>query len=153
MVFVTVGTQKQDFSRIFKLVENSKELQNEEINAQVGYSEFKSEKINVFNFIDPVIYNEMVENADIVICHGGVGSIFDALLKKKKVIAVPRLKKYGEHVNDHQEEICEALEKEKNILWYKDGEDFDEYIRKIRMDSFLEYIPNDDFLEKLKEEI
>lgn len=153
MVFVTVGTQKQDFSRIFKLVENSKELQNEEINAQVGYSNFKSEKINVFNFVDPVIYSEMVENAEIVICHGGVGSIFDALLKKKKVIAVPRLKKYGEHVNDHQEEICEALEKEKNILWYKDGEDFDEYIRRIRMDSFLEYISNDDFLEKLKKEI
>jgi UDP-N-acetylglucosamine transferase subunit ALG13 len=153
MVFVTVGTQKQDFSRIFKLVENSKELQNEEINAQVGYSDFKSEKIKVFNFIDHIMYSQMVENAEIVICHGGVGSIFDALLKKKKVIAVPRLKKYGEHVNDHQEEICEALEKEKNILWYKDGEDFDEYIRKIRMDNFLDYIPNNDFLEKLKKEI
>lgn len=153
MVFVTVGTQKQNFSRIFKLVEGSKVLENEEINAQIGYSNFKSDKIKIIKFLESEEYNKIIEKADIVICHGGVGAIFGALQKGKKVIAVPRLKKYGEHVNNHQEEICETLEKENYILWYKDGENFDDYIKRVKEVEFKKYISDVDFLEELRKEI
>ena len=52
MVFVSVGTQKQDFSRIFKLVENSKVLENEEIIGQSGYTKYESKKIKLIPFIN-----------------------------------------------------------------------------------------------------
>ena len=54
-------------------------------------------------------FNETIEKSDYIITHGGVGSIIDSLKKNKKVIAVPRLGKYNEHVNDHQVEIIESF--------------------------------------------
>ena len=52
----------------------------------------------------------MQEKANLIITHGGVGSIISSLEKGKKVIVVPRLKKYNEHVNDHQIQIAEKFE-------------------------------------------
>ena len=51
MVFLAVGTQKQDFSRLFKLVENSKSLKDEEIIAQAGYTKYTSNKIKIKSFL------------------------------------------------------------------------------------------------------
>ena len=54
-------------------------------------------------------FAKLVDKADVIITHGGVGSIITAITKGKKVIAVPRLGKYNEHVNDHQVEIIESF--------------------------------------------
>ena len=43
--------------------------------------------------------------ADIIITHGGVGSILEGLNMGKTIIAIPRLKEFGEHINNHQLEI------------------------------------------------
>ena len=49
---------------------------------------------------------EKLQNeADLIITHGGVGSIVSSIEKGKKVIAVPRMHEYGEHVNNHQIQI------------------------------------------------
>ena len=57
-----------------------------------------------------------MDEATLIITHGGVGSIVSALKKNKKVIVVPRLKKYNEHIDDHQLEIVEEFKKRKHIL-------------------------------------
>ena len=46
-----------------------------------------------------------MDACDVVVTHGGTGAIIGAVKDNKKVIAVPRLAKYGEHVDDHQIEI------------------------------------------------
>ena len=102
MVLVTVGTQKQQFNRFFELIKKSKELKKEEIIAQIGYTKFESKRIHTFDFIPLDEMDKYIDEADLVITHGGVGTIFSALKKNKKVIAIPRLEKYGEHINDHQ---------------------------------------------------
>ena len=86
MVFVSVGTQKQDFKRIFELVENCDTLQNEEIVAQTGNTKFESKKMKMLPSIDSKNYSEYIKKADLVICHGGVGTILSALKYKKKII-------------------------------------------------------------------
>lgn len=53
--------------------------------------------------------NEM-EKANIVITHGGTGAIIGAVKKGKKVIAVPRRAKYGEHVDDHQLQLIKQFD-------------------------------------------
>ena len=130
MVFLAVGTQKQDFSRLFKLVENSKALKDEEIIAQAGYTNYTSNKIKIKSFLPKEEFRKYFESADYIICHGGVGTIFDGLYNGKKILAVPRLAKYKEHVNDHQIQICKQLEDDGYILYYKDGEDFDKNLDK-----------------------
>lgn len=44
-----------------------------------------------------------------VISHGGTGAIVKALKKGKKVIAIPRQAKYGEHADDHQFQIVDFM--------------------------------------------
>lgn len=140
MILVTVGTQKQQFNRFFELIKNSKELRKYEIIAQIGYTKFKSKRIHTFDFIPLDEMDKYIDEADLVITHGGVGTIFSALKKNKKVIAIPRLEKYGEHINDHQIEICEELEKEGYILYYKDGIDsLDKLIKKIKNINLKQY--------------
>ena len=51
-----------------------------------------------------------MEKANIVITHGGTGAIIGAVKKGKKVIAVPRLAKYGEHVDDHQLQLIKQFD-------------------------------------------
>lgn len=153
MVLVTLGTQKQSFRRLLDMVENSKELQNDDIIAQIGHTKYESKRMQCFDFVDSQKLNEYIKNAEIIITHAGVGSIFDGLHNKKKVIAIPRLKKYGEHINDHQLEICEELEKEGYILSCLENENLDEKIKEIRNKELKKYETNENFLEILKKEI
>ena len=153
MVFLAVGTQKQDFSRLFKLVENSKALKDEEIIAQAGYTKYTSNKIKIKSFLPKEEFRKYFESADYIICHGGVGTIFDGLYNGKKILAVPRLAKYKEHVNDHQIQICKQLEDDGYILYYKDGEDFYKKIDELKSRKFKKYVTDESFLDILRKEI
>lgn len=153
MVFVMLGTQKQDFSRIFKLIDNSKELEKEEVIAQSGYTKYAGKKIKCIPFMDHDKIKEYIKNADYIICHGGVGTIFDSLYENKKILAVPRLAKYKEHINDHQIEICEELEKEGYIKYLMDTDDIDEKIIELKNENFKKYVSNNEYLHILRKEI
>ena len=121
----------------------------------VGTHKFESKRIHTFDFIPLDEMDKYIDEADLVITHGGVGTIFSALKKNKKVIAIPRLEKYGEHINDHQIEICEELEKEGYILYYKDGIDsLDKLIKKIKNINLKQYeTPYRGYLDILRKEI
>ena len=106
MALVLLGTQKQDFTRLFKMIDNSSELKNEKIVAQSGYTKYLGNKIDCIPFMPHDELIEKIIQADYIICHGGVGTIFDSLYQNKKIIAVPRLKKYKEHVNDRGRVSC-----------------------------------------------
>lgn len=118
MIYVTLGTQARDFSRFMKMLESLvKELKIcDEIIAQTGFTTYKPDCITCFDFVPEGKYQEYMNTADIVITHAGTGAIFSALKKGKKVIAVARLKKYGEMVNDHQQEVVKKLSNEGYIL-------------------------------------
>lgn len=153
MVLVMVGTQKQQFVRLFNMVENSKVLENEEIIAQIGNTKFSSNKIKCFSFIENEELQKYINEADLIICHAGVGTIFEALHQNKKIIAVPRLPEFKEHVDAHQLEICDALEKEGYILVCNKDDDFDKIVEKSKKYKFKKYKRDDSYLEILKNEI
>lgn len=121
MIFVTLGTQAKDFSRCMKMVEDLvKQYDLKNVVAQLGYTKYKPTNIICFSFIPVEQYEEYMASADVVITHAGTGAIFSAIKKGKKIIAVARLKKYGEMVNDHQTEIIKKLSSDGYIL---DGTD------------------------------
>ena len=60
--------------------------------------------------------DSLISNCDLLITHGGVGSILTGLKHGKKIIAVPRLSKYGEHNNDHQLQLVDKFSKEGYII-------------------------------------
>lgn len=54
---------------------------------------------------------ELIEQADLVISHAGVGSIICAVRAGHTPIVFPRLQRHGETVDDHQVELARALER------------------------------------------
>ena len=117
MIFVTLGTQANDFSRLMRMVEDlAQEFNIKDIVAQIGHTKYQSANIECISFMPVEEYEDYVSKADVIITHAGTGAIFSAIKKGKKVIAVARLKKYGEMVNDHQQEIVKKLSEEGYIL-------------------------------------
>ena len=104
MILVTLGTQDKSFKRLLKAVEKEKINGNikEKVVVQAGYTKYKSDVMEIFDTIPKDEFEEYMSKASLVITHGGVGSILTALDNNKKVIAVPRLKEYKEHNNNHQ---------------------------------------------------
>lgn len=149
MILVTLGTQKQKFYRLLEAVE--KLNTNEEIVVQAGGSvDYKSDKMKIFDFIS---YDEMqkyIDKADLIITHGGTGSIIMPLQKGKKVIACPRLEKYEEHINDHQKEIVDVFALEGHILKFDDGDNLQDVYEKAKSFKPIPYKSNtENFIEKL----
>ena len=153
MILVTLGTQKQKFYRLLDAVEKLKT--DEEIIVQAGGSaDYKSDRMKIFDFISYDEMNKYIDQADLIITHGGTGSIIMPLQKGKKVIASPRLEKYGEHINDHQVEIVNVFSDEKHILAYNDGDDLQKIYEESKSFTPIPYISNTKkFIENLEKEI
>lgn len=118
MIFVVLGTQDKSFQRLLVAIENCIKKGNiqEKVVVQAGHTVYKSDCMDILDFIPMKEFNQYIQKSDLIITHGGVGTILDSLKKNKKIIAVPRLKKYGEHENDHQLEIIDQFDQEGYIL-------------------------------------
>lgn len=111
MIFVTVGSRNYPFDRLFEKLDELYEqgILTDAMFAQTGTSAYRPKHYEYRDFISQEEFLEKVQEADIVVSHGASGSIMKALNAGKKVIAVTRLEKYGEHINDHQIQNNEAF--------------------------------------------
>lgn len=118
MIFVTVGSRNYPFDRLFKKLDELYEdgTLTERMFAQIGTSTYKPKHYEFKDFISPDEFMKKIKEADIVVSHGASGSIMKALNEDKKVIAVTRLEKYGEHINDHQIQNNEAFSNNGYVL-------------------------------------
>jgi len=118
MIFVTVGTHEQPFNRLIKEIDNLKKegVIKEEVFIQKGYSDYVPKYCKYKNFCSFEEMSELYKKAKIIITHGGPSSIIEALAEGKIPIVVPRQKKFGEHVDNHQVEFAKFLHKEKKII-------------------------------------
>ncbi len=152
MILVTLGTQKEQFTRLLDMIEKSK--LNEKIVVQLGHTKYTSTKMELFNFINYDKMNELIDKADIVITHGGTGSILSPLYKGKKVIACARLAKYEEHVDNHQEEIVNLFAEEGYILKLTENDKLDDIIKIAKNFKPKKYQSNtNEFIKSLEKEI
>ena len=83
-----------------------------------------------------------MQRADIVITHGGTGAIIGAVKRGKKVIAVPRLARFGEHVDDHQLQIIRSFDELGLILPCEDLSQLPEKLQEIEQMTFRAYTSN-----------
>lgn len=144
MIFVILGTQDKSFIRLLEEIDKQVEKGNikGKIIVQAGHTEYKSKNMKIFDLIPMKKFNKYIEDSDYIITHGGVGSILDAIKKDKRVIAVPRLKEYGEHENDHQKQIINKFSEEKYILGCNSVEELEKQLRKINSFKPKKYIGN-----------
>jgi len=154
MILVMLGTQNNSFHRLLEEVE--KNIENgtihEDVVVQAGYTKFESKNMKIFDLIPKEKLEELQENANLIITHGGVGSIISSIEKEKKVIAVPRLHEYGEHVNNHQKEIVKDFNDKGYIIGIEKVEDLENAIIKSKTFEPVKYKHSNEKMLKIIQE-
>lgn len=113
MTFVTVGNATQGFERLLRAVDALAvvdDLRVRPVVMQIGHARgFQPRYCEGRPFFQPQEFAELMGAADLIICHGGAGTLLAAIRLGKVPVVMPRRKAYGEHVNDHQRELVDAL--------------------------------------------
>jgi len=146
MIFVTLGTQDKGFVRLLKAIQKQIDKGNikDKVVVQAGYTNFESKDMEIFDYMVKDDFEKFMETCDILITHGGVGSIMTGLNAGKKIIAAARLKEYGEHTNDHQVQIVEKFDKEGYVIALKDFKKLDKALEKAKSMKVKKYKSNTD---------
>lgn len=154
MILVLLGTQNNSFHRLLEEIERliDSGIIKEEVVVQAGYTQYTSEKMKILGLISKEELENLQNKADFIITHGGVGSILLSITKNKKVIAVPRLHQYNEHVNDHQKEIVELFNQKGYIIGVEGVEELEQAIRQIEDFQPKKYQQNHDKMLKIIED-
>lgn len=144
MILVTLGTQDKPFNRLLEAIDKQIKLGNikDKVVVQAGLTKYESKDMEIIDFIPIEKFDDLIKSCDILITHGGVGSIITGLKNHKKVIAAARLSKYKEHYNDHQLQIIENFSREGYILSLDNFDDLDKVLKKLKNFKPKEYISN-----------
>ena len=144
-IFITLGSQKFQFNRLLIAVDKLCEkniICGDDLFAQTGYSDYVPRNFSYNNFLDREEFSVEMGKADIVITHGGTGAIIGAVKKGKKVIAVPRRAKYGEHVDDHQLQLVGQFKELDLICECDDTNELADAIEKVKYTKYAVYKSN-----------
>lgn len=151
MILVTLGTQDKPFNRLLDAVQKEIDKGNikDRVVVQAGCTKYESKDMEIFDLIPMDEFDRLLDECDLLITHGGVGTIIGGLKRNKKVIAIPRLEKYGEHVNDHQKQIINNFDKEGYIIGVEDLNELDKALTKSKNFKPNKYTSNRDNMIKL----
>lgn len=146
VVFVTMGSQKFQFDRLLRAVDNLIATGDiaEPVFAQTGSCTYEPVHIDFAQFLNRDQFKAKMSSSDVVITHGGTGAIIGAVKAGKKVVAVPRLAKHGEHVDDHQVEIVKQFADMGLIEPCMDVADLKSSYENAKRKSYRSYASNTD---------
>lgn len=151
MILVTLGTQDKEFKRLLEAID--KEINNgtitDKVIVQAGCTKYESKNMEIFDLIPANEFDEYIKKADLIITHGGAGSILTGVKNNKKIIAAARLAKYKEHTNDHQKQIIKEFAEEGYILELKDFNKLGKLIEKSKTFKPKKFISNTNNMIKL----
>lgn len=134
MIFVTIGTQDKPFKRLVDAISALKAngTINDEVVVQNGTTAFEDPALKIIPFMDMNTFNHYLQQCDLLITHGGVGTIMNALRLGKTIIAVPRRVQFGEHENDHQLQIIESFGNANHLIPCYDPNDLKQALEKAK---------------------
>lgn len=157
MILVTLGTQDKKFYRLLDAIQKQIDLGiiKDNVVVQAGCTaDYESKDMEIFDLIPMEEFDNLISKCDILITHGGVGSIITGLKNNKKVIAAARLSKFKEHTNDHQLQIIENFSNDGYILNLSDFDELGNMIKNIDKFKPKKYKSNTNkFIELVENEI
>lgn len=141
-LFVPLGTQKFQFNRLIEalnqLVENGR-YKPEEIVMQSSIYEIEP-KFTHYELIPASQFDELIDKAELVITHSGVNSIISCMKRTKPLVIVPRLKQYGEHVDNHQVEIAQLMKQKFGVIVVEDMKYLEEAITEAKNHVYKQWV-------------
>ncbi len=156
MILVTLGTQDKGFPRLLEAIDEAitkKEITDKVI-VQAGNTIYQSKNMEIISFLSMEDFEKYIQECDLLITHAGVGSIMTGLKNKKKIIAVPRLKEYQEHTNDHQKQIAEEFAKKGYLLYLENMTDLGKIVKQAKSFKPQRFVSNNEnFINLIKDYI
>ena len=134
MIFLTVGTYPLPFERLVKATDTmiTKGFIEEEVFAQIGVCNYKPQNMEYVQMLEKEAFDSYFQKASSIISHAGIGTITMALDNEKPLLVMPRLRKYGEVVSNHQVATAKRFEELGHILVAYDVEDLPDGIHKLK---------------------
>lgn len=153
MILVLLGTQDKEFPRLLEAVDREIKLGNikDKVIVQKGLTKYESDNMEMFDLLPSNELDKLISKADLIITHGGVGSILSAIKKNKKIIAAARLAKYKEHHNDHQKQIIKEFADQGYLIELRDFNKLGKLIEKSKNFKPKKFESNTDNMIKLLE--
>lgn len=152
MILVIVGLM-YGFERLVKEMDEIAGKMEESVVMQIGKTSYEPKNAKYFRFVSAEEIERLYNDARVVVCHAGVGSILTALEHGKPVIAIPRLEKYGEHFDDHQLDIAGELKKEELITVVHDIRELEKLLKNPSNVSGIKPVGSKILVKMLKEYI
>ena len=119
MIFVTCGSSPIGFERLMRALDV---LSPSELTVQHG-PVAAPRCATAYDFLPYGRVVELMQKADLVISHAGVGSIMCALQAGHVPIVFPRVKRHGETVDDHQLELASVIAERGTVLLATNAEE------------------------------
>jgi len=137
MIFVVLGTWEMSFRRPLIEIDAAVEsgLITDSVVVQCGNTKYSSSRMQMVPFFGKDELERLYDDARLIICQAGVGSIMLGLRKRKTVIAIARLAKFDEHIDDHQLEILNVFSRTGAVLTWTGAGDLATVLR--RSESFV----------------
>ena len=134
MIFVTLGTFPTPFTRPLIALDElcKKNIINENVIVQSGYTPFESNHLDMIPFVTPQEMHDYIEKSRLVITHAGTGSLVQPVKMGKLVIAIPRLFEKNEHVDDHQLEIFNKFVEFEYVYPWNAADDLEDILKKVK---------------------
>jgi len=155
VVFVTVGSAPQGFERLLKEVDRLAGMGTfgeSDVFMQSGHTKYMPLHCESDDFVSRDEFQHLVQQASLVICHGGV-TLLEVIRAGKVPIVMPRRKQFGEIVNDHQVEFVQALATKGWIIPAMNPEDLPEAISKAKQKAQELRIPSSPMVEMVSRSI
>ena len=136
MIFLTVGTQFS-FDRLVKEIDRLRGdgVIEDEVFGQIGESGYLPQNFDYVKSLDKESFDGYVRDCSAIISHAGMGSITAALDIMKPLLVMPRLKKYGEVVNNHQVGIARKFDELGHLMAVFSEDDLEDKIKQL--DGFV----------------
>jgi len=107
------------FDRLIKKMDEIAGEIDDKVVMQIGNSEYIPKNAEYFRFKEYGKIKKQIKDAKVVVCQGAM-TVMDSLILGTPVLTVPRLKEYGEHLDDHQLTFSEKLKEQGLVSIYED---------------------------------
>jgi len=125
MIFVTVGST--DFDALVRKVDALCAQHDLKAIMQIGSGEYVPQNAQEYFRYAPSL-DDYYDQADIVISHGGLGTVVEVLRQGRKLIAVSNPDRY----DTHQDDLLDTLAEAGNLVWCRNLDDLEQDIRDIQ---------------------
>lgn len=117
MIFLTVGSEFH-FDRLVMAIDRliADSVLTEDVIAQIGHGGYEPRHMQWVPTMTRSVYAQHVLNSSGVVSHAGMGTVIECIHAEKPLLVMPRLKRHGEHVNDHQVGTARMFDERGSVL-------------------------------------